>query len=74
MHSLQIVGRKTKIETGFSHCNSESATDMQSHDSTILPRCSIQSIYYDADVVIRTTNGQQNIRLIALNKNLQIQQ
>lgn len=68
MHSLQITSRKTKIEMGFSHYNGESATDMQSHDSTILLRCFIQSIYYDADVMIKTTKGQQNIRVITLNQ------
>lgn len=61
MHYLQIIGRKTKIERGFSYSNSESATDKQSHDSTIFPRCFIQSIYYDADVIIKTTNSKQNI-------------
>lgn len=34
MHSLHIAGRNMKTEMGFSHCNSESATDVQWHDSS----------------------------------------
>lgn len=59
MHSLCNIGRKTKIEVGFSRCTNESATDMQPHDSTTL--CLTQSIYHGADVLIKTISGQENI-------------
>lgn len=67
MHSLHIVGRNMKTEMGFFHCNSESATDVQWHDSSMLLRCFIPSTYYNA-CVIKITSGQQNIRAVTLPK------
>lgn len=72
MHSLSIVGRNMKTEMGFFHCNGESATDVQWHDSSILLRCFVPATYYKASV-IKITSGQQNIRAITLSKNSQTQ-